>query len=657
MWKLLLSFRGKVTQLWVGLAVFSALFLTLQLSGVLRLNRCDQELKRLLLHHISGIQSAILTQKRSPLGVLDDSEQGKSHKLALDPPLPKDEVNLLELRQEFIMSNLEVNDPEAQQMSDRATALGDNNESWILHANNFLAATAQGAKVEDRLDSVAEPSFGQKNRKEKPPLKDKPGAANKQELVDWNKTLSSSKDGQMSQGELTMEASLPSNKTHKSKFAVHVITKGSSSINLKPAKEQKSHTEDSNNVLGKTKITLTRSSNMSSSSPVMNCEPQTNIVFLKIHKSASSTIMNILFRFGETHNLTFALPRNSVTQLYYPRYFMAPFVEGYSEDTVEQFNIMCHHMRFQRQEVEKVMPYNTFYFAILRNPVQLMESSFAYYKAISAFSRTKTLEEFLADPSLFYTPRDHDSHYAKNLMTFDFGFNNNGNSSTIYSQMNILAIDAIFNLILIAEYFDESMILLKEALCWKINDVLSFPLNSRDDSTRLTLSENTAEQVKSWNKLDWELYNYFNRTFWEKIDRFVGRDRMKQEVAQLRQRREQLAKTCLEEGSKVDPKSIKDESLVPLQYGRARIQGYNVKAGLNKEKRQLCESLIRPELQYSSLLYKKQFPEKAKALEKIKLAHQKRANKISNNTSMRPNERFPGVVHRLSQNNSKRLRL
>ena len=36
----------------------------------------------------------------------------------------------------------------------------------------------------------------------------------------------------------------------------------------------------------------------------------TKIAFLKTHKTASSTFQNILFRFGEKRNLTFALPKN-----------------------------------------------------------------------------------------------------------------------------------------------------------------------------------------------------------------------------------------------------------------------------------------------------------------------------------------------------------
>lgn len=81
------------------------------------------------------------------------------------------------------------------------------------------------------------------------------------------------------------------------------------------------------------------------------CKPKTDIVFLKVHKSASSTVMNILFRFGETHNLTFAFPRGGGFQLFYPYHFLARFVHGFSPRSPRRFNILCHHMRFLQPEV------------------------------------------------------------------------------------------------------------------------------------------------------------------------------------------------------------------------------------------------------------------------------------------------------------------
>ncbi|NXC34120.1 G3ST2 sulfotransferase, partial [Campylorhamphus procurvoides] len=338
--------------------------------------------------------------------------------------------------------------------------------------------------------------------------------------------------------------------------------------------------------------------------------PQTDIVFLKVHKSASSTVMNILFRFGESHNLTFAFPLGGGFQLYYPNHFLARFVQGFSPRTPRRFNILCHHMRFLQPEVQKVVPSSAVYFSILRNPVQLMESSFVYYKGTSAFSHVRSLEEFLSDPYRYYNPTKGDRHYARNLMTFDFGFNPDGEVSPERVQLMLKAIESSFNFLLISEYFDESMVLLKEMLCWDLDSVVSFPLNTRDNSTKSPLKDSLVEKIKAWNRLDWEIYTHFNRTFWERLERDIGRERLEREVKALRARRAELARTCLQGTGSVAAKDIKDSSLRPLQYGSARILGYNLKQGLAGDTEHTCRRLVTPELQYSSALYKKQFPPK-----------------------------------------------
>lgn len=80
--------------------------------------------------------------------------------------------------------------------------------------------------------------------------------------------------------------------------------------------------------------------------------PITNVMFLKTHKTASSTVLNILFRFAETHNLSVALPAGQHVHLGYPWLFLARYVEGVEEGGPEQrFNIMCNHLRFNLPEV------------------------------------------------------------------------------------------------------------------------------------------------------------------------------------------------------------------------------------------------------------------------------------------------------------------
>lgn len=81
--------------------------------------------------------------------------------------------------------------------------------------------------------------------------------------------------------------------------------------------------------------------------------PVTNIMFLKTHKTASSTVLNILYRFSESHNLSTALPAGSRVHLGYPWLFVTRYVEGLKQDGRLQhhFNVMCNHLRFNFPEV------------------------------------------------------------------------------------------------------------------------------------------------------------------------------------------------------------------------------------------------------------------------------------------------------------------
>ncbi|XP_070684717.1 galactose-3-O-sulfotransferase 2 [Pempheris klunzingeri] len=286
-----------------------------------------------------------------------------------------------------------------------------------------------------------------------------------------------------------------------------------------------------------------------------------------------------------------------------------------SSRSVREFHIMCNHMRFRKSEVAKVMPEDTFYFSILRHPVTMMESIFIYYKSIPAFHNTHSLEDFLDNSWRDYNSSLTNNHYAHNILAFDFGFDNNvaadAKDLEERTSMAIAAIEQDFHLILISEYFDESMILLKHALCWSLEDVVSFKLNSRSEQTRQALSPNTAEKIKNWNALDWRIYLHFNTTFWNKVDSLVGQEQMKRELSQLKELQAKLANTCLKDGGAVDPSQIKDARLKPFQYGAAVIQGYNLNPHIDRQIKTNCQRLITPELQYTDHLYTQQFPELA----------------------------------------------
>ncbi|KAJ0063987.1 hypothetical protein NL108_015137 [Boleophthalmus pectinirostris] len=259
------------------------------------------------------------------------------------------------------------------------------------------------------------------------------------------------------------------------------------------------------------------------------------------------------------------------------------------------------------------MPHDTFYFSILRNPIPMMESIFIYYKSIAAFHKKRTLDEFLNTSRTEYNSSLPNSHYAHNILAFDFGLDNNVTfeSPDLEKQVSnaIYAIERDFHLILISEYFEESMILLRHSLCWSLEDVVSFKLNSRSDRSRRKLSPETEDKIKKWNALDWRIYLHFNSTFWYKLDTVVGRVQLEKEISELRALQTKLAGICLKDGGAVDPSKIKDTGIKPFQYGAAVIQGYNLNPDMNNQTRAECERLIRPELQYTDKVYRQQFPE------------------------------------------------
>lgn len=342
------------------------------------------------------------------------------------------------------------------------------------------------------------------------------------------------------------------------------------------------------------------------------CQPKTHIVFLKTHKTASSTVQNIMFRYGDSRALVFALPKKWDNRLSYPDVFQQHFVE---RKHLTHFDILCSHMRFRRAEVMKVMPEDSFYFSILRHPVALMESGFEYFYTDTVFRGFRSIDDFLDNGQ---NRRSVNDYLAHNNLAFDFGYDHTATANTSGLDTivgNVIAgIERDFHLILISEYFDESMILLKHALCWSLEDVVSFKLNSRSDQSRKTISPMTVEKIRRWNVVDWGIYHHFNATFWDKVRGVVGEEQMKREVSELRERQANLTSSCLKGGRAINPREIKDRHLKPFQPGGAVIQGYALNPGLDTPTRDKCHKLIMPELHYTRLLYNKQFSEAASAL-------------------------------------------
>ncbi|GCB83005.1 hypothetical protein scyTo_0024035 [Scyliorhinus torazame] len=242
------------------------------------------------------------------------------------------------------------------------------------------------------------------------------------------------------------------------------------------------------------------------------------------------------------------------------------------------------------------MPNGSFYFSIVRNPVRLAESSFAYYHSVSpAFKRAASLGEFVLHADSYYKRQERNSHYTRNLMWFDFGYDNNMMDGPGFNASTALGeLERTFDLILVAEYFDESMVLLREALCWELEDVVYFRLNARSSASVSSLNATTADRVRVWNWLDWKLYCHFNASFWQRVATY-GHERMQQDLGRLRELRQRLSATCLQGGTPVEGERVTSNALRPDNFGKAKILGYILRANLSSSARELCQRMVLPE--------------------------------------------------------------
>jgi len=322
-----------------------------------------------------------------------------------------------------------------------------------------------------------------------------------------------------------------------------------------------------------------------------------NIFFLKTHKAGSTTVQNVLLRYGERNNLTFALPKQPAAHVFNYNIKFNPTMVRPSP--TGEYNILCNHLHFNEQGVRDLMPQNTKYIAIVRHPVDLFESIMSYYaKDVRAFQRipgnsTRTkMKTFLDNPNKYYGYNmSHYERFGKNAMMYDFGFDNSEEDETVI-QGWIDYLDKTFDLVMITDYFDESMVLMKDELCWDTEDISYLKSNSRSktDSISNWLGEEYVEKLLQWNKADWMLYQHFNATFAHKMEKY-GEERMKRDVAELQKSNRQLEKNCLS-----------DDHTVRTVFKSVELTKYKLKEKSDDH----CKDLIRTERQYLYQINKRQ---------------------------------------------------
>lgn len=266
------------------------------------------------------------------------------------------------------------------------------------------------------------------------------------------------------------------------------------------------------------------------------CKERRNIVFIKCMKCATETMGTIVRRFGYERNLSFVLPVEKNIYLGWP-YVMNG--SDYRPSLTGSYNVLMEHAIYNKSVMRSVMPSNTAYISIIREPYSHFRSVFNYFNLVNVAKvpGLDPLSEYLSDIEKYDTRyKSHESSplrycipdnfsITKNLMSYCFGMPNGfpegysnitANSTAITKYIEQLGAD--FTLVMLVEYFHESLILLKRLMCWSTRDIIHHSVNILNYSSKTAPpSADNVRTYKQWSSVDYLLYDYFYKLFWKKV--------------------------------------------------------------------------------------------------------------------------------------------
>ena len=152
----------------------------------------------------------------------------------------------------------------------------------------------------------------------------------------------------------------------------------------------------------------------------------------------------------------------------------------------------------------------------VRSTVDKVISTFSHYRNEPPFSEWFDKEEtigarlkkFFENPEKFYSDTHKLRYRVKNHLAFDLGYDG-GNLDEVVKR---------FQFVLISDYFDESLVLMKEQLCWSWHNLIYIKFKLSYLKEKLVFTPEQTEAILKWNSRDEELFQAFNQSFWKRAE-------------------------------------------------------------------------------------------------------------------------------------------
>ncbi|XP_030837310.1 galactose-3-O-sulfotransferase 3-like [Strongylocentrotus purpuratus] len=284
------------------------------------------------------------------------------------------------------------------------------------------------------------------------------------------------------------------------------------------------------------------------------CFPHHKVVYLKTHKTGSTTVGSIFNRYAFTRNLTVLVPLLGHFVNCRTLFNTKQITEGGGNHSKKEnwsfktgYDMLTNHARLDKKEMDKAF-HNARYVTILREPAAQWQSAFNYFEVWKSMPQSEApMDLFLSQPKKYFAHVMSKSQYFKvsmhNEQLYDFGLEHNDTDDEEKVMNKIRELESVVDLVMITEYFDESLLLLRKLLCWRMEDVVYLKHGVRSADYRNKNNDSLADKIREWNKADLMLYNHFNETFWRKVLEYGPS--FSQDLANLKNMLSDTFDTCL----------------------------------------------------------------------------------------------------------------
>ena len=241
--------------------------------------------------------------------------------------------------------------------------------------------------------------------------------------------------------------------------------------------------------------------------PPGSCQPHRHVYFLKVPKTGSSTFTGMLNRLILRHNLTAYDKRSAKTT-----------------NVFSKFDAHAIHGIFNHEIAQKVMKADTIYVATMRHPFLHYRSKFLFeFREKNLLTVQTEMEKAITES---YFDKSKNKYVFSGFKIFEnptlqyFGFDyEHALLNNSYFKECMDNITDLFHII-ITEYFDESVLLLNEKLCWDIKDVLFLTHKNASYYGKEKLPVDYGvlyERHQNISHLDYVLYDHFLKRHKQKV--------------------------------------------------------------------------------------------------------------------------------------------